>query len=266
MKYILLVLFFTLTLFGNTMHFSVSEVDEENQTIQIESPQKLDVGVSGFVVHHITPQHASVLKNVAVIGYDEVTHSALLKMSPFTILRNNALPSGKWKVQKGDTVELAFAYDRALLIAPSEEIYHNISKAVSIEWVHPDLFATILSFKGHPTPLKSDFEAMSIATNTGLLYIFLNKKLYTLDMQTFKILAINDAPFEQTKAKLPFYSRISKIEAAWFGEGSDEMQSYEPHYYELMVQHNKKNKALYEIIKEHNYTDLLTQFTLGNEK
>ncbi len=248
------------------MHFSVSAVDEENQTIQIESPQKLDVGVSGFVVHHITPQHASILNNVAVVSYDEQTHRALLKMSPFTILRNNALPSGKWKVQKGDTVELAFAYSRGLLIAPSEEIYHNISKAVAIEWVHPDIFATILSFKGHPTPLKSDFEAMFIGTNTGLLYIFLDQKLYTLDMQTFKILAINDVPFKQTKAKLPFYSRIPKIEAAWFGEGSDEMKSYEPHYYELLATYNPTNKTLYEAIKKHQYTEILKKFTLGNEK
>jgi len=246
MKHIIILIFVPLALFASSFRLDITDVNETAQTLRVAAPNKIDVGVSGFAVHHITPQHATVLKNVTVIAYDAKTQTALLKMTPFTILKNNALPSGKWKLQKGDTVELAFAYSRALLIAPNEEIYHKITKAIKIEWVHPDLFATILSFNGHPTPLQSDFEAMSIATNVGLLYIYLEKKLYTVDMQSFTILAINDAPFEQKKTQLPFYARIHKIGANWFGKGSDKMQAYAPHYYELLLQNNPKNTQLLE--------------------
>jgi len=114
---------------------------------------------------------------------------------------NDSLPTGKYTAEVGDTVELAFAYNRALLIAPSEEIYHRITQSVQTQWIHPDLFATILSYTGHPSPLKSDFYKMSDATSTGLLFIYLDKHVYTLDMKSFKILSISNAPLEVNKRK-----------------------------------------------------------------
>jgi len=91
----------------------------------------------------------------------------------------------KWQVQVGDSVELAFGYSRSLLIAPNEKIYYKIAKSVKTQWIHPDLFATILSFRGHPTPTKEDFEAMADASSVGLLFIYLNQKVYTLDIKKF---------------------------------------------------------------------------------
>ena len=129
-----------------------------------------------------------------------------------------------------------------------------------------DLFATILSFRGHPTPLKSDFDAMGVATSVGLLFIYLDKKVYMLDIKSFKILSISDAPLVQDSVKLPFYSRVEEIDANWFGEGSDVLEAYEPHYYGLLVKFNKENKKLHDNIansdKKSHY--LLKQFKLGN--
>lgn len=133
----------------------------------------------------------------------------------------------------------------------------------SLQWIHPDIFATILSFNGHPTPLKSDFVQMSKMVSVGLLFVYLDKKVYTLDCRSFKILNITDAPLEQSETKLPFYSRVEKIDANWFGEGSSDMKEYAPHYYELMAKNNKNNKELFHIIKDINqtqYTDILKEF------
>jgi len=248
MKYIFLLLFFVLELFAATIKAPIVSIDEENKTLTIET-KKIDIGVSGFAVHTIAPNHTSILKNVVVTNFDAETNSATLKMIEFNTLRNNALPTGKWKLQVGDSVVLAFGYSRALLIAPSEEIYHRISKSVNVQWIHPDLFATVLSFRGHPTPLIEDFEAMGIASSAGLLFIYLDQQVYTVDIQSLKILNISKAPLTQDSVKLPFYSRVEKIEANWFGEGNDELEAYEPHYYELLVEHNKQNRKLYELIK-----------------
>ena len=263
MKQILLLTFLLLELFSATIKTPVVSVDDEKETLTIEI-DKIDLGVSGFVVHNIASEHTSILKNVVVVAFDAQTKRATLKMEDFNALQNNSLPSGKWKVKVGDSVELAFGYSRALLIAPSEEIYYRISRSVNVQWIHPDLFATILSFHGHPTPLKEDFEAMGISSSAGLLFVYLEKKVYTVDMHSFKILSIADAPLEQESAKLPFYSRVDKIEANWFGEGSDELEEYEPHYYELLVEHNKKNRAFYEVIKNGDvkYHSLLEEFDL----
>lgn len=250
MKHIIFLLIFMIsTLSASTINAPVLSINEVNQTLTIEVP-KVDVGVSGFLVHHIAPGHSSILKNVNVISYDADTKIATLKMRPFSALKNNALPTGEWKPTVGDSVELAFGYSRALLIAPSEEIYHRITKSVRIQWIHPDLFATVLSYRGHPTPLKEDFEAMSDASSVGLLFIYLDKKVYTIDIKTFKILTISDAPLTQDSVKLPFYSRVKRIEANWWGEGSDELESYEPYYFELLKKYNSNNKALLENSKK----------------
>jgi len=264
MKTILLVIFFTLNLSASLIRTELVSVDYGKNTATVVL-QKGDVGVSGFLVHAIAPNHSSILKNVTVIAYDKETKIATLKMSDFNALVNNALPTGNWKAVPGDKVELAFGYTRSLLIAPSEEIYHQITKSVQTQWVHIDIFATILSYRGHPTPLKQDFEAMNIASSVGLLFVYLDQKLYTIDIKSFMILNINEAPLKQDSEQLPFYSRVEHIEANWWGEGSSQLEAYEPHYYELLVENNPKNEKLYEIIKngDEKYHYLLENFELG---
>lgn len=249
MKYIFVLLFLFTSLFGSVVKSKVASIDEEANTISIHI-EKVDVGMSGFIVHKLNENHSSILKNVLVTSFDDAKGIATLKMTKYDDLVHSALPEGKWKVKVGYEVVLAFGYSRAMLISPSEEIYHRITKgATSVGWVHSDLFATILSFSGHLTPLKEDFEKMAKAMTVGLYFFYLDKKLYTLDARSFSILNISQAPLHQDNIQLPFYSRIKEIDGAWWGEGSDELEDYETHYYELMVRYNSKNKELYDIIK-----------------
>ena len=264
MRKIILLLVISLQLMAGIIKSPLLTYDEENEvaTIKVKS---VDIGMSGFVVHNIAPNHNSILKSIVVTGFDKEKQLATLKLSEYDGLRNNALPTGKWKVSVGDTAILAFGYTRALLIAPTEEIYYRISKSVKIQWLHPDIFATILSFQGHPTPLKEDFDLMSNASSIGLIFIYLENRVYTIDSKSFAILSISDAPLPQDKIVLPFYSRIENIDEAWWGEGSNPLESYAPHYYELLVEHNKKNQKLYEIVEKSNENihDLLNDFEIG---
>lgn len=264
MKYAILILIFVSGLFANIVKAPIVSVNE-TENIATVKVEKIDVGMSGFVMHTLADNHTVILKNIVVQSYDENSKIATLELSDYNALVQNALPNGKWKVQVGDTALLAFGYSRALLVAPSEEIYHRITTSTkSVQWIHPDLFATILSLSGHPTPLRSDFTNLSIATAAGIVFIYLDKKVFTLDAQSFKILSISDAPLVQDKAQLPFYTRVEKITANWWGEGSGELKDYEPHYYELMIDANKENKQLYEIVKngDKKLQNLLENFEL----
>jgi len=264
MKYILLLVFITFELFASVAKTDIVSVESEKSraTVKID---KIDIGMSGVVVHAISNEHSSILKNAEVIAYDKKSQIATLKLSDYISLKNNYLPHGKWKVSIGDSFEFARNYSRALLIAPDEEIYHKITKSVSVQWIHPDLFATLISYKGDATPLQEDFKTFSVDSSVGLLFIYLNQKIYTLDIKSFKILSISDAPLKQSEVKLPFYSRIGEISASWFGKGSSRLKSYEPHYYELLVKNNTKNKKLYEIIKngDKKFAFLLDKFEIG---
>jgi len=267
MNKIVLLLLLVIHLSASIIETPILTYDEDKKRATI-GINMVDVGMSGFIVHYISADHSSILKNVTVSAFDKETKIATLKVSDYDGLRNNALPSGKWKVKVGDKVVLAFGYTRALLIAPNEAIYHRITKSVQTQWLHPDIYATILSFRGHPTPLISDFKAMSIATSTGLIFIYINEKVYTLDAKSFTILSISAAPLPQDSVVLPFYTRVAEIDANWWGEGSDELLAYEPHYYELLVEGNNKNKKLYNIIKSEDsqFHYLLDEFEIEDEK
>lgn len=250
MKFLGLFFIFTVTLFSSVIKTPIVTVDNSIQIATVKV-NKVDIGVSGFVAHRHSKTNASILKNVVVTDYDALTRIATLKMTDFNQLTQNALPSGNWEVEVGDMVILAFGYSRALLIAPSEEIYYRITKsAKSVQWIHPDIFTTILSFNGHPTPLKEDFDSMNLATSIGLVFFYINQKLFTVDAKSLKILNISDAPLKQDNTKLPFYSRIEKIDAAWWGDGSNELEAYEPYYCSLLIENNPQNKEVQSICSE----------------
>ena len=248
MRKLLLLLIFSIHLFGALLKAPLLFVDEQKQTATIEV-NGVDIGLSGFVVHEISSEHNTILQSAKIIAYDAEKKLATLKLSPFESLTNQALPKGTYKVQKGDLAVLAFGYSRALLIAPDENVYYKLSKGFKIQWVHPDLFASHLSSEGHPTPLKEDFDTFSDLSSVGLIFIYLNQKVYTIDAKSFTILNVNNAPLKESNNKLPFYSRVDTIDANWFGAGSGELKEYEPHYYELLAKHNRKNKELYETLK-----------------
>ena len=250
MKYIVILFFITFELFANILKAPIVSVGEDEAKIKVD---KIDVGMSGFIVHHISNEHSCILKNAVVKSFDKEKGVAVLELSPYDALRQNALPSGKWHVEAGDEAVFAFGYNRGILIAPSEEIYHRITKATKqLQWIHPDIFATILSFYGHPTPLRRDFTALSNATSIGLVFFYLNQKLYMVDSKSFAILNITDAPLSQSSIKLPFYTRVEEIDASWWGEGSDELKSYEPYYFELLKEANPNNKELLKEIEKFN--------------
>ena len=267
MRYILFLILINVTLFGAYIESKIVTVRGDEATIGVP---KADIGVSGFVVRTLAPNHSMIVASATVAGFDDKQKTATLKLAPYTLFRNNNLPTLKLKPQPGDKVILAYGYDRGLLIAPSEEIYYTLTRAMKDEtFVHPDVFATLLSYKGHPTPLKEDFSGFCNNVTTGLLFFFLEQKLYTVDCQSFKILNVQNAPLQQKSKKLPFYSRVEKIEANWFGAGSDELEDYEPYYYELLYKYNPQNETLVKSIEnstENNVTRLAKELGLGEKK
>ena len=266
MKQIFLLFVIALELFGAAVKSPIVGINEDATEVTIKV-ENIDVGVSGFIIHEIDKEHTIILKNAVVTSYDKNTQTAKVAMSEFNALSNNALPNGKWEVKVGDTAVSAFGYTRGLLIAPSEEIYYRITKNSKLQWVHPDLFATTLSFNGHPTPLRKDFDEMSTKSSIGLVFIYLDGRVFTLDAKSFKILTITDAKLEQKDVNLPFYTRVPEIDSSWwkwFVEGNSKLKDYEPHYYKLIIKANPQNKALYEIVKNSNEKlhNLLKEFKI----
>lgn len=243
-KYIIFFFLTSIALFGGVIKAPILSVNESTQTVTIKV-NNIDLGVSGFAIQRLSKHNSSILKNLTVVSYDKNTRIATLKMNSFDQLVQNSLPTGKWKVKIGDVAILAFGYSRALLIAPNEEVYYRITQATKqLQWIHPDIFATILSFNGHPTPLKEDFNKMSIATSAGLIFFYLNQQLFTVDAKSMKVLNISKAVLKQDSLQLPFFTRVENINSNWFGAGSSDLEEYETYYFGLLIENNPQNKEL----------------------
>jgi len=259
-------LFIPFFLFASAIETPLLRVQDKQAIIHIKA---IDVGVSGFIVHYFTEKHSAIIANAVVSSFNKEAQEATLTLSEYDGLRQNSLPNGKWTPQKGDIAVLAFAYERAFLIAPSETIYYDITSRIhTIDWVHPDSFAAFLSYIGHPTPLAEDIQEYCAIASLGLLYLYSDQTLFTIDCKSLTLLQITAAPMELKEQELPFYSRVENIEADWFGEGSNKLKNYDPYYMKLLAKNNPKSLKLYNYIKsnDNNSTELLDDFDIKGKQ
>lgn len=244
----LLIWLFPLLLFGGSLNSTIERLlDSDEAVVHVDA---IDVGVSGVVLRRFDATHSTILARCVVTAFNQEQGVATLKLSPFESLSQPSLPQGRWQVSQGDTVILAHHYERALLLSAGDDAYHAITKRIAgTEWIHPDTFAALLSYKGHPSPLREDIQEFCTQNAIGLLYIHASETLFTLDCQSLSLLELTPAPFALGTRSLPFYSRIPKINANWFGEGSDEIEDYDRYYLELIALNNPQNSKLEPYLK-----------------
>lgn len=266
MQKFLLLFLFPLFIYAAELHMPVQSVSDDGKSATVKV-KTIANGVHGFVVRHFTNEHSVIVADAFVESYDAVSGVATLALSEYEGLKQNSLPNGNWRAEVGDEVILAFGYSRALLLAPDEDTYHIITKNIrGVEWIHPDNFATYLSYQAHPTPFKEDISGYCTLAEIGLLYTYVNNALFTLDCQTMRLIQLTPVELEVKNVKLPFYSRVEEIATSWWvwGEASRPLEAYDPHYLELLVEHNSDSKMLYDYINalktpEH---DLIKNFNI----
>ncbi len=244
---LIFTLFLPLFLYATSFEIPIENVHDDQAVVQVPM---IDVGVSGLIVRHFNDTKRSIIANAIVTAFDAENGVATLRLSPYEELKQNSLPHGTWKPKNGDIAILAYHYERALLIAPSDDTYHEITSRIqTLNWVHPDSFAAFLSHRGHPTPLKEDISDFCSVASAGLLYMYADNALFTIDCQSFSLLDITPFAQKRNEAIVPFYNRVGAIEASWFGKGSSELESYDPYYIKLLVLNNPKNQKLYQYLQ-----------------
>ncbi len=252
MKKLLLLTLLPLFLFSADLHMPVLTVSDDSKSATVKIKQ-IAKGVHGFVVRHFTNDHSVIVADAYVSEFDPATEVATLALSEYVGLKQNSLPNGNWHVQVGDEVILAFGYTRALLLAPNDDIYYIVTKNIrGVEWIHPDNFATYLSHQAHPTPTKDDIAGYCTLAEIGLFYTYVNNALFTLDCQTMSLIQLTPVALEENKLMLPFYSRVEEISTSWWvwGKASRELEEYDPHYLEMLVENNRESKPLYDYINK----------------
>ncbi|MDF1882239.1 plasminogen-binding N-terminal domain-containing protein [Sulfurimonas sp. MAG313] len=267
MRYILISFFFSsylLALIVEPIHTRISAINLEDKILEAEAIKGAQVGMYGVIVKHFNDKHATALSWVEVTGIKEGKIHA--KMIPIYALEQSALPAGTWVSDVGDELVLGYNYHRALLIAPNPSVYKKVTQYhKEKKWVHPDIFAAVLSTNGHPTPLIEDFSNMCRVNNIGVISFVIDSSILTLDCHSFKILSNKKTLQQNNEVQLPFYTRVTNIESNWFGKGNEELNEYGFYYINLIADNNPDNEWIQNYQKTHYKKNILGQWIQNTE-
>ncbi len=207
-----------------------SSIESVHGTEAILNTETAPIGSSAIVVHRFDEEHSTIVAGAEVVGKNRI------KFKVFGALEQEALPSPKILPQKGDLVILNYLYDRGVIIAPDLKSYnYALSNHPEIEWMHPDLFAAQLAAYQNPAPTIEDFQKFCNDYSVGVVYFVLKNRGVLTDCQTLKPIHIESISPKAQKTKLPFYSRIKKIESSWFDFfGKSKIEDYYNYYTKLL--------------------------------
>lgn len=193
----------------NALDFKVVsvEIPKQDDSILKIPASNLQVGDSGIITKNVNGNEFIIAKaEVASIN----NNIAELKLSPFDTLNEKYLPKPKAKVSQGDKAIFKILYNRALIIAPNQNTYQNISNDYkNITFIHPDIFITFLAKEGVNMPTKDNFRNFCDKYDVGLVFIATKQKINILNCQSFKILESSPYTLQDPIIMTPFFTRIS---------------------------------------------------------
>lgn len=232
--------------FGNKLIVPITEMD--SQDYAYVPAFDLRVGESGDIVRWFNNEHSGIIAKAAVIEIQD--NKAKIAFEPYVGLEQKAFPTPTLTPQKNDEVIFRAFNDRALLIAPSQEIYQKVLEAYpDVTWTHPDLFAAYLVGVNHLAPVKSDFRNICAQYAIGIIYMVNLNEGQALDCQTFAVMKkdyISGRAAIEDRMR-PFFSRIGKINQDWFSYliGGISVDDYYLYYDALLKGEIEDNEATF---------------------
>jgi len=230
----LIVLFFS-SLFSQGLFtpYSASLQNISGNTATIPDSDSLVIGSSGIVVHKFDEQKSTIIARASVIEKSE--GNAKVRFEIFDLLEQSAFPLPGVMPQKGDMVILNYLYNRALIVAPNQTVFSEITKHFSdVTWIHPDIMGAYLATEYKPNPNREDFRQMCRENSAGVIFFALNFNGYVADCQSFKVLKTFESG-QISQYQVPFYTRVRGIESAFWKWESAQISNYNRHYERLLV-------------------------------
>lgn len=202
----------------------------ENNSTTIEIPD-LTIGQSGIVVHIYENDKRLIVSNAKVISSND--KGSTIEFFAFDDLKQDAIPTSKRGVQKGDILLLNYMYQSSLLIAPTQELFQLVSANFKYNnFLHTDIFAANLKVNATALPTKESLQEFAIKQNLGTIFIVVNDKVNILDTKTFSILSQYNIVYEKNNLQMPFFTRVENIEDDIFSFSIPFLSEKKPDNYE----------------------------------
>lgn len=207
-------------------------LETNNQDVIIADSSDFVVGASGIVSHKFDEKTSSIIAQVSVMS--KGNGKAILRVEKFEMLTQGAFPDTNLQPQIGDDVTINYLYDRALIVTPNYETFHNVTKTYnSMTWIHPDIVAGYLTKLYRPNPDKKIFQQACHQNSTSIIFFAIKNNGYFVDCNNFHTVKTIDIK-ESGEMQVPFYSRITNIDSTWFSWDSATVVDYN-NYYEYLL-------------------------------
>ena len=212
--------------------YKTKVLEANEKQIVIADSSEFIVGASGIVTHKFDEKSTSIIARVDVVSKDGT--KAILRVEKFQMLSQGAFPDTGIKPNVGDDVSINYLYDRALIIAPNQTVYNQITKNYNtITWVHPDLVAAYLTKLYRPNPDKKIFQEACYQNAASIIVFAIKDKAYFVDCHNFNTL--QTIPVSNNgEIQLPFYSRVTNVDSSWFSWDSSKISDYNTYYSKLL--------------------------------
>lgn len=204
---------------------------DENRGV-IKDSDYITIGSSGIVTHSFDDDTTTIVARAIVTKKDG--KNATIEFEVFDMLSQAAFPLPGITPKVGDEITLNYLYNRALIVAPNEAIFSEVTKHFSgITWVHPDLMAAYLATEHKPNPGRNNFDMMCRKNSTGLIFFALDMRGFFADCQSLTVLkSIKSGPI--ASYQLPFYNRIGGIDTVFWKWSGSQIRDYNAHYARLL--------------------------------
>ncbi|KAA6226672.1 plasminogen-binding N-terminal domain-containing protein [Campylobacter sp. LR286c] len=197
----------------------------------IKDDSNFIIGSSGVIIHSFGDSK-SIVARARVI--QKINGVAKLEFSVFDALEQSALPLPNILPEEGDEVILNFLYDRAVIIAPDEEIYNYIHlNNQELYFTHIDILGAQLIRTSVLSPKRSDFRKFCANNTTGIVIFALQEKAKYVDCQDFVVLYESQIP-KTSSIQVPFYSRIGGYKSGILDFTSEQISNFF-NYYETLI-------------------------------
>ena len=194
------------------MGTKIENIDDNKSTINIGN---LIIGQTGIVVHIYDNDKRLIVSNAKVISSN--SNSSIVEFFKFDDLKQDALPTTKRMVEKGDVLVLNYMYNSSLLIAPTLDSFQTVRENFKLNnFLHSDIFAAKLKVDNNPYPTKEDIQKFAIQQNLGTIFFVLDNKIFIVDTKTFTVLQTYAYAYESNEKQKPFYTRVEEIEESIF--------------------------------------------------
>jgi len=142
-------------------------------------------GATGIVVTKLDGQRDIIVAAArAVSSGNEIK----VRFEMFDDLAQEALPRAIIFPKVGDKAIFYSFDDRAVIIAKNQADYQKVAASDNKRWVHPDLFAALLTKERVGEPKAKHFASFCKLYSVGTVYFAIKDKVYITDCQSMEVL------------------------------------------------------------------------------